>query len=74
MINQPVRRSQPFNRTSMELKLEDLGHDFVDPLRSFNRTSMELKLRSDGNVWLRIGTFNRTSMELKRQTWRIGDR
>ena len=41
----PDFRWQPrFNRTFMELKLQDLGNEPPETLYSFNRTFMELKL------------------------------
>ena len=38
----PTDFTSPFNRTSLELKLVDIG-DAVDVVCPFNRTSLELK-------------------------------
>ena len=55
---------QPFNRTTMELKLCYPIHCVVDEL-PFNRTTMELKLKGGERHGRTCGTFNRTTMELK---------
>ena len=55
----------PFNRTSVELKLEVVmvpgNHDNL----AFNRTSVELKLRFIVASIDGMSAFNRTSVELK---------
>ena len=53
-----------FNRTFMELKLEQLREE-VRLLTGFNRTFMELKLRIGVLILKASACFNRTFMELK---------
>ena len=55
---------EPFNRTSLELKLVWVGLLVVGYI-TFNRTSLELKHRQLGRFINKMPAFNRTSLELK---------
>ena len=54
----------PFNRTSLELKLDRIVSS-SQRLHPFNRTSLELKHNPNRHIGLGRATFNRTSLELK---------
>ena len=59
-------RIETFNRTSMELKLNEQITVPIAVYDTFNRTSMELKRVSQRATQAEVNAFNRTSMELKR--------
>ena len=61
----PAGQAKPFNRTSMESKLDSQANFKVYGGRTFNRTSMESKLILVGCMPAQQGSFNRTSMESK---------
>ena len=61
---------KPFNRTSLELKQEQLDWTLENLDPAFNRTSLELKHQRMPNSNCCRNTFNRTSLELKRRILR----